>query len=165
MPFPRLNQAIAAADLALNLRNPTVGEASGSQLRIWANGTPSVVSDHGWYAGLPADCVHSIDPGNEREDLMHLLVDLCCRPGHYRRLGEAGRRHVRAVHDPEGYVAGLLDIVRTEAQRRRAGLRRRLGQRFDGTDRFGETLAARAVSALFPVDRGMPAPHAPWDGA
>ena len=35
-----LDRALQEADLVFNLRYPSMGEASGSQLRIWANGAP-----------------------------------------------------------------------------------------------------------------------------
>ena len=64
-----LDRALQRADLAINLRNPSMGEASGSQLRIWANSLPSVVSDVSWYGTLPADAVFRVTPGREVEEL------------------------------------------------------------------------------------------------
>ncbi len=150
--FQTLNAAIAAADLVLNLRNPTVGEASGSQLRIWANGAASVVTDHGWYADLPSDCVQKIDAESEADDLMHLLIDFCCRPDHYHRMGEAGLRHVRATHDARDYVSALMQILQGERERQRATLARALTQRFRKPNRPDTLLAERAVLALFGAD-------------
>ena len=56
-PEEKLDEALLQADLAINLRYPTMGEASGSQLRIWAHALPSLVTNVGWYATLPADTV------------------------------------------------------------------------------------------------------------
>lgn len=149
VPFDELNAAIADGDLVLNLRNPTVGEASGSQLRIWANGAASVVTGHGWYDDLPDDCAHKIDPDDEVDDLGHLLIDFCCRPAHYRAMGDAGRRHVMSAHDPRTYVSELLAILRQEPARRRDALARGLAMHLStDRDRRGG-LTERAVSAVF----------------
>ncbi len=56
-PERELDEALSQADLAINLRDPTMGEASGSQLRIWAHALPSLVTRVGWYATLPDDAV------------------------------------------------------------------------------------------------------------
>jgi glycosyltransferase involved in cell wall biosynthesis len=53
VPEPTLDEAIAGAHLAFNLRHPTMGEASGGILRSWAHATPALVTDAGWYADLP----------------------------------------------------------------------------------------------------------------
>ncbi|HEU5236991.1 MAG TPA: glycosyltransferase, partial [Pyrinomonadaceae bacterium] len=42
VPESELEQALAVAHLAINLRYPTAGEASGSQLRIWSHALPSL---------------------------------------------------------------------------------------------------------------------------
>ena len=41
-----LEAALDDADLAVNLRYPTMGEASGSQLRIWDHALPSLVTHY-----------------------------------------------------------------------------------------------------------------------
>lgn len=103
----RLDQMIRNADLALNLRNPTMGEASGSQLRIWANGCPVVVSDTGWFGTLPDDCVHKISPQAEREELLLLLADLAQGRLDLEGLAERGFAELRQ-HDPDQYVQRLV---------------------------------------------------------
>src|SRR5437762_1535146 len=57
-----LDAALDAADLALNLRNPTMGEASLSQLQIWDHALPSLVTRLGWYAALPKEAVDFVRP-------------------------------------------------------------------------------------------------------
>lgn len=101
-----LDALIRSADLALNLRNPTMGEASGSQLRIWANGCPAAVSDAGWYAALPDSCVRKITLGAEQADLTLLLDDLARGRLDLDRMAERGFQQLRA-HDPELYVRNL----------------------------------------------------------
>ena len=44
---------MAACDVLVNLRSPTMGETSGSVIRGLALGKPMLVSDVGWFAELP----------------------------------------------------------------------------------------------------------------
>src|SRR5207253_2899249 len=46
-------RAAAAADLAINLRHPTMGETSGAVCRLAGAGLPLIVSDTGWFRELP----------------------------------------------------------------------------------------------------------------
>jgi len=48
---------IAATDIAINLREYTVGETSASLCRIMGVGVPAVVSDIGWFSEIPNECV------------------------------------------------------------------------------------------------------------
>ena len=54
-----LDSELRRADVVFNLRYPTMGEASGSQLRIWNAGAASIVTKDGWYGSLPDDTVFS----------------------------------------------------------------------------------------------------------
>jgi len=60
VPENQLDNAIASAHMAFNLRYPTMGEASGGILRSWACATPTLVTDAGWYADLPDDVVRGL---------------------------------------------------------------------------------------------------------
>src|SRR6202012_3541881 len=51
----RMWSLMAACDVLVNLRYPTMGETSGSVIRGLALGKPLLVSDLGWVAGLPGD--------------------------------------------------------------------------------------------------------------
>ncbi len=46
-------RAASAADFAVNLRHPTMGETSGAVCRLAGFGLPLVVSDTGWFRELP----------------------------------------------------------------------------------------------------------------
>ncbi len=50
-------------DVAINLRFPTSGEASGIVMRLLALGVPTIVSDAGWYAELPRGVVARVPAG------------------------------------------------------------------------------------------------------
>jgi glycosyltransferase involved in cell wall biosynthesis len=125
----RLDQAIADADLAINLRYPSMGEASASQLRIWVNGTPSLVTRTQWYATIPEDCVHFIGVDTETDDLNHALFDFCCNPGRYQAAGVNGWHHVRRNHSVAQYAEGMLGIAARDRSGRRSRLAKNLAAR------------------------------------
>jgi glycosyltransferase involved in cell wall biosynthesis len=107
----KLEAALEGAHLALNLRYPTRGEASGAQLRIWRHALPSIVTRIGWYAEQPPDTVAFVRPGSMVEDLCAQLRSYAAEPERFVRMGLAGYRHFAAHHAPERYVAGLMDLA------------------------------------------------------
>jgi hypothetical protein len=120
----RMGELLDEADLALNLRNPTRGEASGSLLRIWSHGLPCVVSHCGIYALIPEDAAVRI-PVDDTEilALARELDGLAEDPESYYRIGYKGRDYLAAAHTPEMYVDGLLDFLpEVEAYRSRSYL-------------------------------------------
>ena len=115
---------IAAADLAINLRDRTVGETSGSVCRAMAAGVPVVVSNVGWFAELPDDAAAKVETGETadaslRAELTRLLEDDALR----RRVGERARDYVLAEHSIEKSADGYADFIRETVARR---ARRRL---------------------------------------
>jgi glycosyltransferase involved in cell wall biosynthesis len=115
VPEPVLNTALGQADLALNLRWPSMGEASGAQLRIWAAKLPALVTRLGWYAQLPSDTVFMIDQPQEREQIVHHLRALRETPALYAQAGERGRAVLEQCHAPERYAKGLVAIAAERA--------------------------------------------------
>jgi glycosyltransferase involved in cell wall biosynthesis len=106
-----LEAALTSAHLAVNLRYPTMGEASASQLRIWQHALPSLVSPVGWYGGLPETAVSFVRPEHETADIQEHLRGFLDNPGKYARQGEEGRRLLEECHCPERYVQTLLDLA------------------------------------------------------
>ena len=109
-----LEQALSVAHLAINLRYPSSGEASGSQLRIWSHALPSLVTKVGWYATLPQNAVRFVRPAHEEEDIRAHLQRFFADPTSFAELGQNGYALYRQQHLPEQYVAALLKLV-TEA--------------------------------------------------
>ncbi len=62
----RLWSLMGACDVCVNLREPTMGETSGTAIRALTLGKPLVVSDVGWFAELP-DAVALKVPVDEHE--------------------------------------------------------------------------------------------------
>jgi glycosyltransferase involved in cell wall biosynthesis len=121
---PRMRELMESADLALNLRHPTRGEASGSLLRIWSHALPCVVSDSGTFATLPADSVIRL-PADDGEilALADVLDQFAADPESFAAIGRRGRAQLAAAHTPEAYVEGFLRFLPlVEAYRGRAYL-------------------------------------------
>lgn len=120
-----LDATLARAHLAFNLRNPTMGEASGSQMRIWNAGVPSVVTDLGWYADLPDDTVFKIDHTQEVPALQALLRAIDADPALGRDVARAGRARLESAHGPARYAHQVAHIATQFAADAAASLRAR----------------------------------------
>lgn len=114
---------IAETDIAINLRERTVGETSGSACRIMAAGVPLIVSNVGWFSELPDDSAIKIDldanaDAQLRASLKRLLEDTVLRA----RIGASGRSYVLAEHAIEKsareYLAFISDVVTQRTRRR-----------------------------------------------
>src|SRR5215210_1360460 len=164
---------IAETDVALNLRERTVGETSGSLCRIMAAGVCAVVSAVGWFGELPDDCVVKVEPGEHADALLRAyLARLIEDEGLRARLGANARRHVTASHDirrsAEGYLEFIREVVAARPRRRLlAGLSTELsalGVEPDLDDALVRGVAAEfaalAPESLFAAER--PAPQGSW---
>jgi hypothetical protein len=89
-----------------------MGEASSAQLRIWANGAPSVVTSEGWYREIPESAALRVAPGREAAELEDILNKLRRDRSAFDAIGRAGYRYLERHHSPEQYVEGLLDLCR-----------------------------------------------------
>lgn len=109
----RFRAAVAATDLAVNLRHPTGGETSASLLHLLAAGVPTAVSAQGSFAEMPDGTVAKV-PLDEREpELLLELYRAAAADASFRRaMGAAGRRWVEREN-------GLPGAARTWAARLR----------------------------------------------
>ena len=127
-----LETTLASADLAINLRYPTMGEASGSLLRIWDHALPSLVSASDSYAHLPPDTVCLVRPERERADVQRHLRRFLRHPGYFREKGWRGRAWLLAHHLPGMYVDALRPVCEEagtlRSRHNRQWMARRLGQ-------------------------------------
>jgi glycosyltransferase involved in cell wall biosynthesis len=111
VPDQELEVALNSSDLAINLRYPTMGEASISQLRVWDHALPSLVTKTGWYESLPADTVAHVRPEHAVEDVRDHIRNYLSDPAPYISKGRNGRRWLEAQHSPERYAADLLSFA------------------------------------------------------
>lgn len=114
----KLETALADADLAINLRYPTMGEASVSQLQIWSHGLPSLVTKIGWYSELPENTVGYVTVGNEIADLHQHFSQFLHDPQFYQAIGKNGQIWLENNHSPESYAKALVDFAQEACQQR-----------------------------------------------
>jgi glycosyltransferase involved in cell wall biosynthesis len=109
VPEERMWSLMAACDVLVNLRYPTMGETSGSVIRALSLGKPLLVSDVGWFSELPGDAVLKV-PVDEFE-VATLEAALGFAVDHGASLGGAARAYVEREHSldrvAEAYAAAL----------------------------------------------------------
>jgi glycosyltransferase involved in cell wall biosynthesis/SAM-dependent methyltransferase len=87
---------MAACDVVLNLRYPTVGESSGSLLRALGLGKAVLVSDVGAFRELPDEVCLKVPVGTGEEDLIFEYLNLLTsRKDVAQALGGHAARYVR----------------------------------------------------------------------
>lgn len=110
-PVADLDHALSTASLAINLRYPTMGEASASQLRIWEHALPSMVTNVGWYASLSKDAVVHVRPEHEVADIRSHLESFLENPERFVRMGQHGLRLALSDHHPKTYAGAILSLL------------------------------------------------------
>ena len=112
----RLWAFLAACDICVNLRYPTMGETSGIVIRALSLGRPLVVSDVGWFSELPDEAALKVPVGGaEVRAIGEALEQLARDPGLRGTMSEAGRAAVRRDHDiglvADAYAAALEEAA------------------------------------------------------
>jgi glycosyltransferase involved in cell wall biosynthesis len=108
----RLWALMAAADVHVNLRAPTMGETSGTAIRALSLGKPLVVSDVGWFSELPDEVALKVPVDEHEVDTLVAALRLLAERGAVRaEMGRAARQLAQGDHDvvrvAEGYVAAF----------------------------------------------------------
>jgi glycosyltransferase involved in cell wall biosynthesis/SAM-dependent methyltransferase len=94
-PIDDFTGYMAACDIVLNLRYPTVGESSGSMLRAMGLGKAVLASDVGAFQEFPDDVCLKVPVGAGEEDLIFECLNLlAARPDAARAMGARARRYV-----------------------------------------------------------------------
>jgi glycosyltransferase involved in cell wall biosynthesis/SAM-dependent methyltransferase len=94
-PIEDFTGYLAACDVVLNLRYPTVGETSGSLLRALGLGKAVLVSDVGAFRELPDDvCLKVPVDATEEDQIFECLNLLVSRPDVAGALGRRARQFV-----------------------------------------------------------------------
>jgi ubiquinone/menaquinone biosynthesis C-methylase UbiE/glycosyltransferase involved in cell wall biosynthesis len=106
-----LEAALESSNLGINMRYPTMGEGSLSQLQMWDHALPTLVTRIGWYATCPEDAVAFVRPGHEIGDVQAHLKALLVNPEQFAKMGDRGRRILEEQHAPETYTQAVLDIA------------------------------------------------------
>ena len=124
-----LDEALRRTDLVVNLRNPSMGEASGSQLHLWQYALPSLVTRSAWYETLPENTVGFVRPEHEPEDIQAHLAAFLDDPEKYRELGRNGRERAARNHSMETYASSLLEVASRAPEFRSRWIARDLARR------------------------------------
>ena len=112
----RMWSLMAACDVCVNLRSPTMGETSGSAIRVLSLGKPLIVSDVGWFGELPDDVALKIPVDEfETRTLEAALELLAASPAARATLGAAAREYVRREHDLERVAERNVEAVELAA--------------------------------------------------
>jgi SAM-dependent methyltransferase/glycosyltransferase involved in cell wall biosynthesis len=109
----QFKRRIDETDIALNIRERTVGETSASLCRLMAAGVCTVVAETGWFAELPNHCVVKIPLESLTDELLvaylkRLIEDEALR----RRIGANAQRHAHHEHSLERGAANYLAFIR-----------------------------------------------------
>ena len=111
---------MAACDICVNLRSPTMGETSGSVIRQLSLGKPVVVSDVGWFAELSGDVALKVPVDAGETETLYAALELLARDeGARTTMSAAALELVRREHDlgraADSYVAALEQAAGGEA--------------------------------------------------
>jgi glycosyltransferase involved in cell wall biosynthesis len=102
---------LAACDVSVSLRWPTMGETSAIVIRALSAGKPLVVSDVGWFAELPDAAALKVPVGDGE---VEALADALMRAAGNEQMAAAARDLARTEHDLE-HVAELYAAACEEA--------------------------------------------------
>jgi glycosyltransferase involved in cell wall biosynthesis len=113
VPEEELWPLMAACDVLVNLRSPTMGETSGSVIRGLGLGKPMLVSDIGWFAELPDDVALKIPVDDYEVPTIAAALELAADRA--AELGTAAAAYVRREHDldrvADAYTAALEEAA------------------------------------------------------
>ncbi len=111
----RLWSLLAACDVAVSLRWPTMGETSAGAIRVLSLAKPLVVSDVDAFRELPDDVALKVAPDErEAESLAAALLLLAGDPARREAMGAAARSYAAREHEL-GRVADLYVAALEEA--------------------------------------------------
>jgi glycosyltransferase involved in cell wall biosynthesis len=120
VPEDRLWSLLAATDICVSLRYPTMGETSGVAVRAISIGRPQVVSDVGWFSELPDEVAFKVPVGDDEVDVLAARLEQLARDSELRAvMGAAARSYAEKEHDlgrvADGYAAALEEHAGQEA--------------------------------------------------
>jgi predicted nicotinamide N-methyase len=160
MTVEQLKAELRQADLAVNLRYPTMGEASLTQLMIWEQALPALVTEVGWYATFPRDTVAFVRPEHECEDICRQLRAFLENPQSFAEMGRRGFQTLQREHAPDHYAEAIVAMTAAARdwglRKTRLAMAKRVGE---GMRRWLTTAACdaltdRLASAIWEVSGG-----------
>lgn len=95
LPIEKLEEIISASDICINLRYPTMGESSGSLLRMMGYGKPTLITDYGSYAEFPDYCAVKVSPDIDEKEMIKRSVTALALNADFRlSLGREAKNYV-----------------------------------------------------------------------
>lgn len=113
VPEEHMWRLMAACDVLVNLRYPTMGETSGSVIRGLSLGKPLVVSDLGWFSELPDDAVLKVPVGDLEVPTLEAALGFAVEHG--ATLGANARAYVEREHDLGRVADAYAEAIRVAA--------------------------------------------------
>jgi len=115
LPLEELESLIDASDICINLRYPTMGESSGTLLRMMGYGKPVLVTNFGSYSEFPDFCVLKIDPDiDEKESIKRFVFTLIEDEDFRRSLGEEASLYVQNECSIERCASEYVSFIGAE---------------------------------------------------
>lgn len=102
---------IAATDVLINLRYPTLGETSATALRGLAAAKPVIVTNTGWYSELPDDVCFKVAP-NDVDSVEAAMRRLASDELLRREMGRRAAEYARRVHAPARAAQRYIEFAR-----------------------------------------------------
>ncbi len=103
----RLWSLMAACDVIVSLRAPTMGETSGTVMRALSLGKPLVVSDLGWFSELPKEVAVKVPVDEQEVERLASALDLLAADEARREAMAAAARRLAASDHALERVAEL----------------------------------------------------------
>ena len=113
LPTNDYKRLLRNTDVAVQLRTLSNGEASAAVVDCLASGVPTVVSDLGWAAELPANAVAHVPADCTPSQLVHTLKDLIASQQKRQELGEGAHAyaHKHSFSTVAGEYLRLLELT------------------------------------------------------
>lgn len=106
-----LDDHVAAADLLINLRFPSVGESSGSLARALTSGVCALVTDTGGYSEYPSDAVLKLGLLDTHQTLAALIQALADNDDLRKKVGLNARAYAETRLSMNSYIEGFMSAV------------------------------------------------------
>tara|TARA_R110002020_G_scaffold367683_1_gene579527 strand:+ start:15322 stop:16563 length:1242 start_codon:yes stop_codon:yes gene_type:complete len=153
-----LHRELLAADCVSCLRNPVLEGASASAIEAMLHGCAVMVSDAGFYSGLPDDAVCKVSPETTPTSIAVALEYLLNQPEERTALGKRAQTYATSAFAPGTYADRLIELIEDvrvlsaygAAIKSTAGQLTRLGLRPGAAS---TDLVLRALEDMAPVKR------------
>lgn len=105
------NSFVQYSDIIVNLRYPSMGETSGSMLRILQLGKCCVTNNGGWFSEIPDTCVCKIDVENVEAELKKTLSELITNKKRREIVGINAQEYIQDNYNAHKITQQIWDFV------------------------------------------------------